>query len=64
MQALKKELYKSPTLHIDETRLQVMNEPGKENTQLSYMWIYKGGIPDHPIIRIETPTKFDCNLYG
>jgi len=50
MQALKKALYQSPTLHIDETRLQVLNEPGKDNTQQSYMWVYKGGSPDHPII--------------
>ena len=50
MQALKKALVKSHTLHIDETRLQVMNEPDKDNTQLSYMWVYKGGPPEQPII--------------
>ena len=50
MQALKKALVKSHTLHIDETRLQVMNEPDKDNTQLSYMWVYKGGSPEQPIV--------------
>ncbi len=50
MQALKKALYKSKILHIDETRLQVMNEPDKDNTQQSYMWVYKGGLPDKPVI--------------
>jgi len=27
-----------------------LNEPGKENTQLSYMWVYGGGPPDKPVI--------------
>ncbi len=53
MHALKKALYKSQLLHIDETRLQVMNEPNKDNTQLSYMWVYKGGPPEQPIIWFE-----------
>jgi len=50
MQALKKLLYEGNVLHIDETRLQVMNEPDKDNTRQSYMWVYKGGMPDKPVI--------------
>ena len=47
---MKRLLYDGRTMHIDETRLQVLNEPGRENTQLSYMWVYGGGPPDKPVI--------------
>ena len=50
MEAMKKILYQGDVLHIDETRLQVLNEPGKENTQLSYIWVYVGGPPDKPVV--------------
>jgi len=50
MAAMKKVLYQGDVLHLDETRLQVLNEPGKENTQLSYIWVYVGGPPDHPVV--------------
>ncbi len=50
MCALKKHLYSSSVLHIDETRLQVLNEPDKDNAQQSYMWVYKGGQPKQPIV--------------
>ena len=50
MEAMKKILYQGEVLHIDETRLQVLNEPGKENTQLSYIWVYVGGPPDNPVV--------------
>jgi len=50
MQAMKQLLYAGKVLHIDETRLQVLNEPNRENTQQSYMWVYRGGLPDKPVI--------------
>ncbi len=50
MQLIKRQLYGGKVLHIDETRLQVLNEPGKENTQLSYIWVYVGGPPDKPVV--------------
>jgi len=50
MAAMKRLLYQGRVIHIDETRLQVLNEPGRENTQLSYMWVYGGGPPDKPMI--------------
>ena len=50
MATMKRLLYDGRTVHIDETRLQVLNEPGRENTQLSYMWVYGGGPPDKPVI--------------
>lgn len=50
MAAMKRLLYDGPVIQIDETRLQVLNEPGRENTQLSYMWVYGGGPPERPVI--------------
>ena len=37
---LKQELLKQDYLHIDETRVQVLKEPGRKNTSDSYMWVY------------------------
>jgi len=50
MAAMKRLLYEGRVIQIDETRLQVLNEPGRDNTQLSYMWVYGGGPPDRPVI--------------
>jgi transposase len=50
MLAMKQQLYEGNVLHIDETRLQVLNEPYRDNTQQSYMWVYRGGLPDRPVI--------------
>ena len=43
-------LYQGPVIHIDETRLTVLDEPGREATQQSYMWVYRGGPPEQPVI--------------
>lgn len=37
---LRQELLKQEYLHIDETRVQVLKEPGRKNTSDSYMWVY------------------------
>lgn len=37
---LKQELLKQDYLHIDETHVQVLKEPGRKNTSDSYMWVY------------------------
>jgi transposase len=50
MAAMKQLLYQGRVIHIDETRLQVFNEPGRENTQLSYMWVYGGGPPGQSVV--------------
>ena len=47
---MKRLLYQGRVIHIDETRLQVLNEPGRENTQLSYMWVLGVAPPDQPVI--------------
>jgi len=35
---------------MDETRVQVLNEPGRENTTQSYMWVARGGPPEKPAV--------------
>ena len=43
--ALKALLCQGPVVQIDETRLQVLDEPGREDTQESFMWVFCGGPP-------------------
>jgi transposase len=50
MAAMKAVLYQGQVIHIDETRLQVLDEPGREATQHSYMWVYRGGRAEKPVI--------------
>ena len=50
MAAMKALLYQGPVVHIDETRLQVLKEPGREASQQSYMWVYRGGPPERPVV--------------
>ena len=38
-----------PVLHCDETRVQVLKEPGKDPTRQSYMWVRVGGPPAQPV---------------
>lgn len=40
---------------MDETRLQVLKEPGKRAESQSYLWVQRGGPPDHPIL------LYDCD---
>jgi len=47
--ALKALLCQGRVVQIDETRLQVMNEPGRDNTQQSFMWVFCGGPPQAPV---------------
>jgi transposase len=47
---LQDEIRGGPLIGIDESPLQVLKEPGRKNTSKSYMWIYRGGQPDHPVL--------------
>ncbi len=44
------EIRSGPLINIDETPVQVLNEPGRSNTCKSYMWIFRGGHPDRPVL--------------
>jgi transposase len=45
-------------VNIDETTLQVMDEPGRANTTKSYMWVFVGGPPGQRVILYQYhPTR-------
>ena len=47
-----------PIVNIDETTVQVLQEPGRADTQKSYMWIFRGGDPKRPVLRYQYhPTR-------
>ncbi|EMO89812.1 IS66 family element, transposase [Leptospira noguchii str. 2001034031] len=50
MEDVRRELFKSKYLQIDETVLQVLNEVGKSNTSKSYMWVIRGFIREKPVV--------------
>ena len=47
------EFLKRQVAHADETVLEVLNEPGREATTNSYMWVYLTGTDDIPIVLYE-----------
>ena len=44
------EAAKSSVWHLDETTLQVLDEPGRKNQQKSYIWALRSGPPDKPLV--------------
>jgi transposase len=50
IELLSGEIRSGPVLNIDETTVQVMKEPGRLNTTKSYMWIFRGGTPEKPVL--------------
>lgn len=50
MKILEGRLRSGPLLQLDETTVQVMDEPGRENTSVSYMWVARGGTPKAPVV--------------
>jgi len=39
-----------PLINIDESPLQVLNEAGRRNTSKSYMWVFRGGESERPVL--------------
>ncbi len=55
---MKRELLSAPFLHCDETPFQVMDEEGRKNTALSYMWVLTGGSGTHRVALFRyNPTR-------
>jgi transposase len=50
MELLNKDIRSGPLINIDETTVQVMKEPGRSNKTKSYMWIFRGGDTDKPLL--------------
>lgn len=44
------EILSGPSVNIDETPVQVLREPGRSFETKSFMWVFRGGTPDKPII--------------
>jgi len=40
-------------IHMDETGVQVLKEPGRAATTKSYMWVQSGGPPDKPVVLFD-----------
>jgi transposase len=51
--ALMGSLIASGYIQADETTLQVMDEPHRKNTSLSYMWLYRSAKPDKPVVLFD-----------
>ncbi len=47
---LRDQLFEGNILHMDETSVQVLKEPGRAATDKSYMWVQTGGPPDKPVV--------------
>lgn len=45
---LHQEIRSGPLINIDETTVQVLQEPGRAASTKSYMWVCRGGAPDSP----------------
>jgi transposase len=47
---LMEEIRSGPLIGIDESPFQVLNEAARHNTTKSYIWVYRGGQLEHPIL--------------
>ena len=48
----------SSYINIDETTVQVLQEPGRDPTQKSYMWLFRRGDPAQPVLLYQYhPTR-------
>lgn len=55
---LQRELLAGRLINADETPVQVLNEPGRANTTKSYMWVFRGGDPEKPVVLFHyAPTR-------
>ena len=58
MDLLYKQLHAGPLINVDETPVQVLNEPERANTTKSYMWVFRGGLPEKPVVIYRySPTR-------
>lgn len=54
---MRENLLGSRIIHCDETRGQVLKEPGREPSSQSWMWVQTGGPPDRPVILFDYATS-------
>jgi len=59
---LKKDILSGPLINIDETPVQVFNEPNRSNVTKSYMWVFRGTSRDS--VRISSiPCRGCCGQF-
>jgi transposase len=51
--ALIRSLMTSNYIQADETTTQVMDEPNRKNTSISYMWVYRSARPDKKVVLFD-----------
>lgn len=54
---MRESLLSSRIIHCDETRVQVLKEPGREPSRQSWMWVQTGGSPDRSVILFDYSTS-------
>jgi hypothetical protein len=54
---MRESLLDSRIIHCDETRVQVLKEPGREPSSQSWMWVQTGGPPNRPVILFDYATS-------
>jgi len=58
VELLENAIRSGPLINMDETTVQVLKEPDRANTTKSYMWVFRGGTRDHPLILYQyRPTR-------
>ena len=50
---MRERLQAGDLVQMDETTVQVLKEPGKRAQSKSYLWVQRGGPPDHPLVLYE-----------
>lgn len=50
---MRQQLLHHDLIYMDETGVQVLNEPGKTAESKSYMWVQRGGPPERPVIHFH-----------
>jgi len=55
---VRQQIRAGPVIRCDETTVQVLDEPGRAAETKSYMWVFRGGPPDRPLIEYQYhPTR-------
>lgn len=52
-QLLKETVLSGSVINADETRVQVLNEKGRDNKSLSWMWVFLGGASDKKAVQFQ-----------
>ena len=50
IELIKEHIRSGPVINMDETPVQVLNEPDRKNMQKSYMWLMRGGPSEKPAL--------------